>query len=79
MNQVVGLHSRRRILIATMSGAAGVVLGAPVLHLTGTSTQAELEDTNTLQLSNDLFVIRIPGEANVVAQIGADGTLTTRL
>ena len=75
MNQVVGLYSRRRILKAMMSGAAGVVLGAPVLHLTGTPAQVELEDTDTLQLSNDLFVIRIPGEANVVAQIGTDGTL----
>ena len=40
-----------------------------------TPAQAASEAAGTLRLSDDLFVVRIPGEANVVAQTGADGVL----
>jgi glyoxylase-like metal-dependent hydrolase (beta-lactamase superfamily II) len=33
------------------------------------------EGPGTLRLSDDLFVVKIPGEANVVAQTGANGVL----
>jgi cyclase len=73
MDQVSRLQTRRQILKAAISGA-GIVLGAPVLRLIG--AQAPVSDgAGTLKLSDDLFVIRIPGEANVVAQTGANGVV----
>jgi len=71
MNQ--GGQTRRQILKSAIGGAAGIVLGAPVLRLTASAAQAV--PTATQQLSDDLFVISLPGEANVVAQTGADGVL----
>ena len=68
-------QTRRRILKAALGGAAGIVLGAPVLRLTAAWVQAESEGAVILRLSDDLFVVRIPGEANVVAQTGTDGVL----
>jgi glyoxylase-like metal-dependent hydrolase (beta-lactamase superfamily II) len=40
-----------------------------------TSAQAASDAAGTLRLSDDLFVITIPGEANVVAQTGANGVV----
>ena len=68
-------HTRRQILKAAIGGAAGIVLGAPVQRLTAASVQTAPEAVGTLRLTDDLFVVRIPGEANVVAQTGADGVL----
>jgi cyclase len=68
-------QTRRRILKAAIGGAAGIVLGAPVLRLSGSWAQGVSEGAGTLELSDNLFVLRIPGEANVVAQTGADGVL----
>ena len=69
-----GGHTRREILKAAI-GAAGIVLAAPVRRVAGASAQAVSQDAGTLRLSDDLFVVRIPGEANVVAQTGANGVL----
>ena len=68
-------HTRRQILKGAIGGAAGIVLGAPVLRLTAAPAQAGAEGAGTLRLSDDLFVVRIPGEANVVAQTDAWGVL----
>ncbi|MGH8248413.1 MAG: hypothetical protein ACREUU_18495, partial [Gammaproteobacteria bacterium] len=68
-------HTRRQILRGAIGGAAGIVLGAPVRRLAGAPTQAASEGAGALRLSDDLFVVRIPGEANVIAQTGADGAL----
>jgi len=62
-------------LKAAIGGAAGFVLGAPVLRLSGAQAQAVPESAGTLRLADDLFVVRIPGEANVVAQTDANGVL----
>jgi glyoxylase-like metal-dependent hydrolase (beta-lactamase superfamily II) len=70
-----GGHTRRRILKAAIGGAAGIVLGAPVRRLAGAPAQTASPGAGTLRLSEDLFVLRIPGEANVVAQTGANGVL----
>ena len=75
MDQVSRLQTRRQILKAAIGGAAGIVLGAPVLRVSGAQAQAVPESAGTLRLADDLFVVRIPGEANVVAQTGADGVL----
>ena len=60
-------HTRRQILKGALGGAAGIVLGAPVRRLTAAPAQAASEGAGILRLSDDLFVVRIPGEANVVA------------
>jgi len=71
-----GGQTRRQILKAAVGGAAGIVLGAPVQRLFGAGAQTvPKDDTGTLRLSDDLFVVRVPGEANVVAQTGANGVL----
>jgi glyoxylase-like metal-dependent hydrolase (beta-lactamase superfamily II) len=60
-------QTRRQILKAA-AGAAGLALAAPVLRLAA-------QDTGIERVSDDLFVVRIPGEANVLAQTGANGVL----
>ena len=70
-----GGHTRRQVLKAAACGAAGIVLGAPVRRLAAAPVQAAPQGVDTLRLSDDLFVVRIPGEANVVARTGANGVL----
>src|SRR5580704_18805999 len=67
--------ARRQLLKAAIGGAAGIVLGTPVLRLAAASAQAAAQGAATLRLADDLFVLRIPGEANVVAQTGANGVM----
>jgi glyoxylase-like metal-dependent hydrolase (beta-lactamase superfamily II) len=67
-------RTRRQILKVAIGGAAGVVLGVPGRCLAG-SAQAPSGGSGVQRLSNDLFVVRLPGEANVVAQTGPDGVL----
>jgi glyoxylase-like metal-dependent hydrolase (beta-lactamase superfamily II) len=52
-----------------------VALAAPALRLTGAPAQTPSPDSGTLKLADDLFVVRIPGEANVVVHTSADGVL----
>jgi cyclase len=66
-------HSRRQILKAALGGAAGIVLGAPI-RLAAESAQAT-EPPDTLRLADDLFVVRVPGQANVVAHTSAAGVV----
>ena len=69
--------TRRQILKAAMGGAAGLVLGAPVRGLAQAPARAvaPTQADAVERLDNALFVVRLPGEANVVAQTGADGVL----
>jgi glyoxylase-like metal-dependent hydrolase (beta-lactamase superfamily II) len=67
-------RTRREVLKAAIGGAAGIVLGAPVLRLSTAWAQGA-SDNSTLKLADDLFVVRLSGEANVVAQTGTDGVL----
>jgi len=73
VDQVSLLQTRRHILKAAIGGAAGIVLGAPILRLS--AAQSASEPGESLKLSDDLFLIRLPGEANVVAQTGTGGVL----
>jgi glyoxylase-like metal-dependent hydrolase (beta-lactamase superfamily II) len=68
-------HTRRQLLKGAIGGAAGIVLGAPVRSLIAAPAQTEREGADLLPLSDDLFIIRIPGESNVVAHTGAGGVL----
>ena len=45
-----------------------MILGAPVLRILS-------QDAGTQKLAEDLFVVTVPGEANIVAQTTADGVL----
>jgi glyoxylase-like metal-dependent hydrolase (beta-lactamase superfamily II) len=68
-------RSRRQVLKGAIGGAAGVVLGAPFRSLAGVPAQGVPEAVGTLRLADDLFVVALPGEANVVANTSADGVL----
>ena len=59
-------QTRRQILKAAIGSAAGMMLGAPVRRA---FAQTASQSPNIQRLSDDLFVVTIPGEANVVAQI----------
>jgi cyclase len=59
--------TRRQILKAA-AGAAGLALAAPIGRLAA-------QDAGIERLSDDLFVVRIPGETNVVALTGGNGAL----
>jgi len=67
-------HTRRQILKGAI-GAAGIALGAPVRRLIAAPAQAVSEGAGIQPLSDNLFVLKIPGESNVVARTGADGVL----
>jgi glyoxylase-like metal-dependent hydrolase (beta-lactamase superfamily II) len=66
------VHTRRQILKAALGGAAGVFLSGPGLRLTAAQASDAAE---TLRLSDDLYVIRIPGQANVVAHTSPAGVV----
>ena len=68
-------RTRRQVLQAAVAGAAGVVFGAPVRRLAAAPAQAPPDDAGTVRLADDLFVLRLPGQANVLAHTGADGVL----
>jgi glyoxylase-like metal-dependent hydrolase (beta-lactamase superfamily II) len=68
-------QTRRQLLKVAIGGAAGIVLGGPVLRLTEARGQAGSSSAATQKLADDLFVVTIPGEANVVAQTSSDGVL----
>lgn len=67
-------HTRRQILRHAIGGAAGLVFGAPVRRLAALA-QSPAGEAGIERLGDDLFVIRLPGEANVLAHTGSDGVL----
>ena len=67
--------TRRHIVKTALAGAAGAFLGTPVARLYAGRGQAAFQAANIQQLSDDLFVVTIPGEANVIAQISTEGVL----
>ena len=64
----------RRELLKTAIGAAGVALAAPVLRL-GQAAGQTPTPPNTIKLADDLFILQLPGEQNVIAQMDARGVL----
>jgi len=58
-----------------MGGAAGMVLGLPVPRLAAAGAQTPSRSAGILRLSDELFVVAVPGEPNVVAHTGADGVV----
>src|SRR3954462_10811935 len=70
----MGGTTRRDLLKTAIAGAAGGATGAPALKLSA-SLQSAPAAANTVRLADDLFVIALPGEANVVAQTGGGGVV----
>jgi glyoxylase-like metal-dependent hydrolase (beta-lactamase superfamily II) len=62
------------VIKAAMGGAAGLAVGAAATRLYAAAQTPE-GAVVTERLSDGLFVLRAPGEANVVAQTGPDGVL----
>jgi glyoxylase-like metal-dependent hydrolase (beta-lactamase superfamily II) len=68
--------TRRQVLKGAIGGAAGIALGAHARRLTAWPVQEAVSGSADIQrLSDDLFVIRIPGESNVLAHTRANGVL----
>ncbi len=68
-----GRPTRRLVLRAALGGAAGLVLGAPArLLAAGQSSPAA---PAIVRLNDDLFIVTVPGAANVVAQVAGDGVV----
>lgn len=63
-------QTRRELLKAALGSAAGIVLSGPFLHAQTASPAAGTE-----RLADDLFVVKLPGEANVVVQTSPNGAL----
>ena len=68
-------HTRRELLRAAFGGAVGIVLGAPVRSLSAARVQAASDAAAIQRLTDDLFILTIPGQANVVAQTGGGGVV----
>ena len=60
--------TRRQILHATVGSVAGLVFGGRRVSTQGVAAGVE-------RLTDDLFVLRIPGETNVLAHIAGDGVV----
>ena len=67
-----GRPTRRHLLKTALAGAAGIALGAPVRLLA--SAQAA-PPAATLRLADDLFVVTVPGAANVVVHTSPAGVV----
>ena len=77
--------TRRHVLKAAIGGAAGLVLAgetrmfgqadSAAIRQKPDSTAIRLKPDSTTQLADDLFVVRIPGEANIVAHTSSAGVV----
>src|SRR5215471_1618180 len=66
------LQTRRELLKTAITGTAGIALASPAFRLTGAP---QLQAVQTEPLGNGLYILRIPGEAAVVAETSRDGVL----
>ena len=65
--------TRRQLIKAALGGAAGLALAGRAARLLAQAAPATASGTE--RLADDLFVIRIPGEANIVAHASSAGVL----
>jgi cyclase len=63
-------RTRRQLLKTAIAGTAGI-LGVPALRL----SFAQSAPQGNVKLADDLYVVRVPGEATVVANMSSDGVL----
>jgi glyoxylase-like metal-dependent hydrolase (beta-lactamase superfamily II) len=62
-------------LLKAAMAAAGLAFGAPILRFSDARAQAAPQSPGTQKLADDLYIVSIPGEANVLAQIDPRGVL----
>jgi glyoxylase-like metal-dependent hydrolase (beta-lactamase superfamily II) len=75
MRELQGLTlTRRHLLKGVVGGAAGLVLGASS-RVSAAAAQTVSGSTGVQPLADDLFVLQLPGEANIVAQTTAGGVV----
>jgi cyclase len=68
--------SRRHLLKGAIGSAAGLVLGASARRVSAAAPQAASGGSPLAQrLADDLFILQLPGEANVVAYTGPGGVM----
>ena len=67
-------QTRRQILKTAVAGAAGIAFSAPVYAGARAAGQVTLPP-NTARLADDLFLVTVPGEANVIAQTTGGGVV----
>lgn len=70
----LGGHTRRYVLRTAISGAAGMLL-AQRARLAAAAPAQAVSRAEITRLYDDLFIVRLPGEANVVAQTRSGGAL----
>jgi glyoxylase-like metal-dependent hydrolase (beta-lactamase superfamily II) len=68
------LPTRRQLLKTAIRGTAGIVLGGPALRLAA-APQPAPEASGNETLAEDLYIVRVPGEAAVIVHAGSDGVL----
>ena len=67
--------TRRHLLKGVVGGAAGLVLSATAQRVSAAAPQVASGNAGALRLADDLFVLQLPGEANVVAHTSAGGVV----
>jgi cyclase len=65
-------QTRRQLIQTAIAGTAGIALGASGLRL---SAQPAAESPGSVKLADDLYIVRVPNEAAVVAHLSRDGVL----
>lgn len=65
--------SRRQLFKTAIAGSAGI-LAAPAFRLSA-APQASAEAPGNVKLADDLYIVRVPGEASVVAQTSPNGVV----
>src|SRR6185503_10300396 len=58
-----------------LGSAAGIALGGPGRLLAAAQGPSAAQGAATVRLSDDLFVVTVPGAANVLARTGAGGVV----
>jgi cyclase len=66
-------QTRRQLLKTAIAGTAGI-LGAPAFRVSA-APQFALESAGNVKLAEDLYIVRVPGEAAIIAQTSRDGVL----
>src|SRR5580658_4040321 len=66
--------TRRQVLKTAMASASGIVAGGSAFPLRA-APQQPAEALGNVKLAADLYIVRVPGEASVVAHTGTDGVL----
>jgi cyclase len=77
MREQQGLRLSRRYLLKSIAGGAGFVLSTSTRRVSAAALQAVSGRGGTAaeRLADDLFVLRLPGEANIVAHTTAEGVV----